>query len=286
MVYLGIQPMDKHPVEKGIEDVVRTYELLDRVRLGRDILIRDDQFEREALFDAARAARARGIRMGLLDTGRFDATELEALIAERVRVHTSDEARPREGELDRLLVACRRSRSMLAFFQNGPLEAEPESPTLSLPSLVALAAAGMDLHVSNRTVAREPAAVAALAEACRKGRAFLAYYHHGPLPEGLTDAAARGAWIHVSDRGLDTPGAVEIGLGIQGAARAAGSRLILYVERGMPLDALERFFASGAAVVFLTAPSDRRSLQRPLEEKARKRRLPLRASYLPPTFLP
>ncbi len=286
MVYLGIRNMDKHPVEKGIEDVVRTYELLDRVRMGRDMLIRDDQFGREALFDAVRAARTRRVRVGLLDTGRFGATELEALIGERVRLFTSDEARPVEAELDRLLVACRRARTVLAFFQNGPLEAEPKVPTLSLPSLLALAAAGMDVHVSNRTIPRDPAAVAGLAEAARKGRAFLAYYHHGPLSEELAGAAAQGAWVHASDRGFDAAGAVDIGLGILRAARAAGSRLVLYVERGLPLETLERLFAAGAGVVFLTAPSDRRSIERPLEEKARKRGLPLRASYLPPTFLP
>ena len=286
MVYLGLRPMDKHPVETGIEDVVRTYELLDRVRLGRDILIRDDQFEREALFDVARTARARRVRVSVLDTGRFDPTELEWLIGEKVRIVTSDEARPREAELSRLLAACRKAGSVLVFFEHGPLEAEPAVPTVPLPALEGLAASGMDLHISNRSRARDLGVVAGLAGAARKGRAFLAYYHHGPLAPDMVGVASRGAWLHVSDRSLPPSGTVDLGLEILGAARQAGSRLVVYVEQGLPLPVLETLFAAGAALLFLTAPSDRSSLQRPLEEKAGKRKLPLRASYLSPAFLP
>ena len=278
--------MDKHPIEKGIEDVVKTYELLDRVRLGRDILIRDDQFEREALFDAARMARAKRIRMSVLDTGRFDPTELEWLIGEKVRICTSDEARPREAELSRLLGACRKAGSVLILFQHGPIEAQPKIPTIPLAALEALAASGMDLHISNRTVTRDLGVVAGLAEAARKGRAVLAYYHHGPLAPDMTSVASHGAWLHVSDRSLAPSGAADLGLEILRAAREAGSRLVVYVEQGLPLPVLESLFAVGASILFLTAPSDRRSLQRPLEEKARKRGLPVRAYYLSPSFLP
>jgi len=286
MVYLGVRPMAKHPVESGIEDVVKTYELLDRVRLGRDILVRDDQFEAGALLDAARLARAKRIRMSLLDTGRFDPVALEKLVGERVRLFTSDEARPREAELDRLLLACRKAGSVMAFFQNAPLENSPAVPTLSLPAVLALAGSGMDVHISNRTAARDASVLAELAEAARKGRAFLSYYHHGPLAADLVGVAARGAWIHVPDRSLDDPGAVELGCEILRAARGAGSRLVVYVERGLPLAVLESLFAAGAALLILTAPSDHRSRQRPVEEKARKRGLPLRARYLSTAFLP
>jgi len=285
MVYVGVQAMDKHPVERGIEDVVRTYELLDRVRLGRDILIRDDQFEREALLDAARMAGRRKVRMTVLDTGRLEATDLERLIGERVRICTSDEARPREAELDRLLDACRKAGSVLSCFQHGPLAEEPGVATLSLSALGSLAASGMDVHVSNRTAARDPDVLADLAEKARKGRSFLAYYHHGPLSADMTAAAARGAWLHVSDRGLDVPGGADLSLEILRAARKAGSRLVLYIERGLPLPILESLFTAGAALLFLAAPSDRRSRERPLEEKARRRRLPVRASYLSTAFL-
>jgi hypothetical protein len=286
MVYVGVRPMDKHPVEAGIEDIVKTYELLDRVRRGRDVVIRDDQFDREALFDAARAARARRVRISVLDTGRFDPPELERLIRERVRICTSDEARPREAELDWLLVACRKAGAVLSYFQHGPLETEPTVQTLPLPALRALARSGMDIHISNLNAPRDPTVVTDIAEAARKGRAFLAYYHHGPLAAELTGAASQGAWVHVSDRSLDVAGGADFGLEIACAAREAGSRLVLYIERGLPLSVLDSLFNAGAAFLFLSAPCERGSRQWPLEEKARKRSLPFRASYLSPAFLP
>src|SRR4030042_1007217 len=98
MVYLEIRTMSEHPIEKGIAGVVKTYELLDRVRTRQDLIIRDDQFDYEALLDAARYTRRRRIRVSLLDTGRIGLTELEALVREGVRVLTSDEARPRADE--------------------------------------------------------------------------------------------------------------------------------------------------------------------------------------------
>ena len=57
MVYVEVRIMSKHSIEEGIGDVIKTYELLDRVRLGRDIVIRDDQFEAEALRDFSITSR-------------------------------------------------------------------------------------------------------------------------------------------------------------------------------------------------------------------------------------
>lgn len=278
--------MDKHPIEKGIEDVVRTYELLDRIRLGRDIAIRDDQFARETLFDAARTARARGIRVSLVDTGRFEPSDVEWLAGEKVRFYTSDEARPREAELARILLACRRAGSYLAYFQNGPFTAVPGPGTLPLPAVEGLVSAGMDLHLSNRTTAREPGVLADLASAARAGKAFLVYYHHGPVSADLAGLAARGAWVHFSDRSLSGPGGPGIGLEVARAARDAGSRAVVTVEKGLALADLESLFESGAAVLFQTPPPDDASLLRPFERKARRRRLPARAFYLSTTFLP
>jgi hypothetical protein len=285
MVYLEFLIMDKHPVEKGIEDVIRTYELLDRVRLGHDITIRDDQFEREALLDAARHARVKRIRMNLLDTGRFEPSELEWLIQEKVRFYTSDEARPREAELGRILKACRASKTFVAFLQNGKLADEPGPQTVALDALKGLASTGMDVHISNRSQARDFGVLSELAENARDGRSFFAYYHHGPLTADLAGLAALGAWIHVSDRGLGAPGAADLGLEIARAAGGAGSRIVLYVESGLALPVLESLFAAGAVVLFQTPPSDRQSLQRPFEQKARKRKLPARAFYLSTAFL-
>jgi len=277
--------MDKHPIEKGIEGVVEIYELLDRVRLGRDILVRDDQFDHETLFDVARAAREKKLRVSLLDTGRFEPTELEWLIQNKVQIYTSDEARPREDELDWILRACRKAASFLSYFHDGSLEEKPAPETVSLCALKGLTASGMDFHISSRARARDFGILAELAECARKGRAFLAYYHHGPLSADMTWIAARGGWIHFSDRDLGPAHSADLGLEILKAARDAGSRLVIYVEQGLPLPVLQSLFNAGAAILFRTPPSDFRSLQTPLEEKARKRKLPLRACYLSPAFL-
>ncbi len=278
--------MDKHPIEQGIADVVRTYELLDRIRLGRDISVRDDQFAREALFDAAREARARGIRMNLVDTGRFEPSDVEWLAGEKVRFYSSDEARPRPDELHRILLACRRAGSYLAYFQNGPLEADAGPATLPLAAIESLVSSGMDLHLTNRYAARDPGPLGRLAEAAREGRSFLVYYHHGPLDAGLGPLASRGAWIHISDRSLPDRGAIELGLELARSAREAGSRAVVTVEKGLALPDLEGFYEAGAAVLFQTPPPDDSSLLRPFEGKARRRRLPARAYYLSTAFLP
>lgn len=275
--------MNKHPVEKGIEDVVRTYELLDRVRLGCDIIIRDDQFESEALLDAARAARAKNIGVSVLDTGRFEPSALEWLIRERVRLYTSDEARPREDELARLLKACRAARTFLAYFQNGPFGGEGG---VAPDALERLSSAGMDIHLSNRVHARDLDILTGLAEDAKGGGGIFAYYHHGPLASALTELAARGAWIYFSDRSIDPGAGNDPVLALVRAARDAGSRAVVYVEAGLPLPVLEALFAAGAVLLFQTPPSDDRSLLRPIERKALRRKLPVRAFYLSTSFLP
>jgi hypothetical protein len=286
MVYLEFPIMDKHPVEQGIEDVVKTYELLDRVRLGRDIVIRDDQFGREALLDVARTARSKGIGMSLLDTGRFEMSDLEWLIREKVRCYTSDEARSSEAELARILKACRASGSFLAYLHSGPIESDSGPERLSLSALRGLASSGMDVHLSNRVQARDFGTLAELAEDVADGRGYFVVYHHGPLVPGLTELASRGAWIHFSDRGLEAGAPTELGLSVIRAARAAGSRAAVYVQIGLPLPVLESLFDAGAVLLFQTPPSDRQSLQKPVEQRARRRKLPVRAYYLSTAFLP
>jgi hypothetical protein len=278
--------MDKHPVEQGIARVVKTYELLDRVRLGRDIMIRDDQFEAETLLDAARMARAKGIRMSLLDTGRFDRVGLERLIMTGVRIYTSDEARPAAPELDVLLRACRAAKSFTAYFHNGPLAAMAGPGSLSFPDLGVLAAQGMDVHLSNSVHARDFNMIGEIAANARAGRSYFVYYHHGAPVEGLAALAARGTWIHFSDRRLGEDAGSELAVEIVRAAAAGGSRAAVHVEAGLPLEILERLFAAGAVILFLTPPSDYRSLARPLERKALRRRLPVRAWWQSTAFLP
>lgn len=278
--------MDKHPVESGIEGVLWTYELLDRVRTRQDLTIRDDQFEHEVFLDAAAYARRRRIPMSLVDTGRFSVGELESLARRGVRVCTSDSARPRPEEMEIIVRACRASRSFLAFLLEADWPAGDEAGPWSARALSDLVASGMDLHVSNRHWDRDPGVLGELARQAGLGRGFLVYYHHGPLVAELAEPASLGAWIHLSDRSLPDDDAVAVACGIAREAVAGGSRAVLTTERPLAAGVLEGLWKAGAVLRFLTPPVEARSSLGAIERKAGKRKLPARAVYLSGVFLP
>ncbi len=278
--------MSEHPIEKGIAGVVKTYELLDRVRTRQDLVIRDDQFDYEPLLDAARYARRRRILLSLLDTGRLGLTELEALVREGVRVLTSDEARPQADEWEVLLEARRTSRAVLSVFWNGPLPGADGRSGVSLQALGDLLARGMDFHISNLNARRDFVLMAELAAASRSGRGYYVYYHHGPLAAELSLPASRGAWVHLTDESSAEETWAGFAVGTARAGAAAGARAVVRVERGLTLEVLEELWTSGAALLFLTPPSDDRSLLRPIETRAARRKVPARGYFLSTAFLP
>jgi hypothetical protein len=286
MVYLEIPTMSEHPIEKGVADVVKTYELLDRVRTRQDLVIRDDQFDHEALLDAAKYARRKRIGLSLLDTGRFGLADLEALAREGSRVLTSDAVRPRADEWEILLETCRGAGTHLSVFWNGPLPAAEERPAVPLQGLLDLLGRGMDLHVSDRSLARDLSRLAELAAAARSGRGYFVVYHHGPLVPELAAPAGRGAWVHFSDRGAADETWAAVAVDVARAAAAKGARAVVHVESGLRLETLEALWDAGAALLFTTPPSDDRSLLRPVERKAARRKLPARAFHLSTAFLP
>ena len=278
--------MDKHPVESGIEGVLRTYELLDRVRTRQDLTIRDDQFEYAVFLDVAAYARRRRIPMSLVDTGRFSVGELESLVRRGVRVFTSDAARPRPEELETIVRACRASRSFLAFLLEADWPAGDEAGPWSARALSDLVASGMDLHVSNRHRVRDPGVLGELARQAGLGRGFLVYYHHGPLVAELAEPASLGTWVHFSDRSIPDEDAAAVACGIARAAAASGSRAVLTAGRPLAADVLEGLWTAGAVLRFLTPPAEARSSLSAIERKAGKRKLPARAVYLSGVFLP
>jgi hypothetical protein len=286
MVYVEIPKMSEHPIEKGIAGVVRTYELMDRVRTRQDLVIRDDQFDYEALLDAVRYVGRRRIHLSLLDTGRFGLVEVEALARGGARILTSDEARPRADEWEILLEAGREGGTHLSVFWNGPLPAAEEDPAVSLQALEDLLGRGMDLHLSNRTHARDAGTLAELAAAAKKGRGYLVLYHLGPLVVDLAGLAGLRAWVHFTDRDSADERWAGPAVEIARAASSSGARAAVHVERGLPLRLLEALWDAGAALVFLTPPSDDRSLLRPIERKAARRKLPARAVHLSTAFMP
>lgn len=278
--------MSEKTIVEGVSGVVRTYELMDRVRTRQDLVIRDDQFDHEALRDAVAYARRRRIRLSLVDTGRFALAEIEDLARGGARVLTSDEARPRAGEWESLAVACRAGGTHLAVFWNGPLPAAGKDGEIPAQALEDLLGRGLDLHLTDRQHPRDPEVLAGLAAVAREGRGRLVLYRIGPPVAELAWPAGRRAWVHFSDRAAAEEGWSGPALEIARAAASAGSRAVVHVERGLPLELLEELWEAGAALVFLTPPSDDRSLIRPIERKAARRKLPPRAFYLSTAFLP
>jgi hypothetical protein len=278
--------MSEKTIVEGVTGVVRTYELMDRVRTRRDLVIRDDQFDYEALLDAVGYARRRRIRISLLDTGRFGLAQLEGLARGGARLLTSDEARPRPDEWEVLLAACRKGGTRPSVFWAGPL---PETQAASGPAFQALEdllEAGLDFHVSDRTHPRDAASLTALAAAAKRGRAYFVVYHIGPPTDDLAGPAGERAWVHFGDEGLADGPAADRAVSVAAAASRAGSRAVVHVERGVPLETLEALWDAGAALLFQTPPSDDASLLRPFERKALGRKLPARAYHLSTAFLP
>lgn len=286
MVYLEIPNMSEKTIVEGITGVVATYELLDRIRTRQDLVVRDDQFDFTALLEAAKYADRRRIGLSLLDTGRFALEEIESLARAGARVLTSDEARPRADEWEILQDACRGAGTDLSVFWNGPLPGAGDASGLSFQALEDLLRRGLDLHLSNRVHPRDPAALAALAGAARKGKAYFVIYYVGPPAAELVAVAANRAWIHFSDAEIADRPAADAAAGIARSAAGAGSRAAVHIERGLALELLEELWAAGAVLLFQTPPSDDRSLLRPVERKAARRKLRARAYRLTTAFMP
>lgn len=251
------------------------YELIDKLDRGRELVVRDDQNTFEEVLDAARVARPRKARFGLLDTGKFGAAELEWLGDAGTRIFTSDEARPDASELVSVAKACARGGGAVALLVNGPLGDRHGG----------LARGGIVLHVSNRERAVDLQALAELAGAAKAGGGYLVYYHHGAPAEALAGLAFSGARIHLFDEALEDKD-LDLMASLLEASRAGSGEIILSIEKGMPLLFLRKLFDAGAILFLKTPPSDCRSLMRGLERKARKRRPSPGSFYMQDAFLP
>ncbi len=166
----------------------------------------------------------------------------------------------------------------------GPFESDdqPGRPPYSI--LLVLAGDGFILHASNREYARDVLRLSELAEEAHKGGGFLVYYYHGAADAGLVELASRRAKIHLSDKLLQESD-LELMTAVLKASRAGRSKLVLYVEKGMPISFLKKLFNAGATLLFKTPPNDRESPMGELERNARRRQLRPGTYYLHTTFL-
>lgn len=264
----------------------KPFELLAQAGLGRETTVRDDQHEFPALLDAAKTCRSTGSRFRLIDTGKLSLSEVEWLGEAGADLYTSDEARPKIEELDLLARACSRGKAVVAYFQNGQIVEKSSDGANSLEFLAEIGRQGIYLHLSNREKKRDWSGLVELTSACRQGGAWLVYYHHGPLDEGVGSLARSGGWVHLSDRSLPTPEDVSSLTEMIRESSSKGSRFVLHIEKGLAIDNVQNILRAGAFVLFKTPASDSRSRLWELEQKAKKKKLDFRAYYLFTTFLP
>lgn len=268
------------------ENEEKVFELITQAKKGLELTVRDDQHEFSILLDAAKTCRSTGSRFRLIDTGKLSLSEVEWLGEAGADLYTSDEARPKIEELDLLARACSRGKAVVAYFQNGQIVEKSSDGANSLEFLAEIGRQGIYLHLSNREKKRDWSGLVELTSACRQGGAWLVYYHHGPLDEGVGSLARSGGWVHLSDRSLPTPEDVSSLAEMIRESCSKGSRFVLHIEKGLAIDNVQNILRAGAFVLFKTPASDSRSRLWELEQKAKKKKLDFRAYYLFTTFLP
>jgi len=264
----------------------KVFELLSQAETGADITVRDDQNDFSAFLDSAKLCREKGGRFRLIDTGKLSLFELEWLGEAGADIYTSDEARPNRTEIELLAKACSRGQAIIAYFHQAVIIKNKAGDSTSFSFLLDISQSGAYLHLSNRDRERRLSELSELANACRKAGTWLVYYHHGRPVAELQDLARNGGWIHVSDQSLKSGEDNALLLEVTKGFAAAGSNLVLHIEKGLELDALRDIIRAGAFVIFKTPPSDYKSSFRALEQQAQRRKLDFRAYYLYTTILP
>jgi len=251
----------------------------------RDILIRDDKTDFHSLLASLKACRASGGRLRLIDSGMFEISDLEWLGEAGVDIATSDQARRELAEFILMGNAARKGKASAAYFHHGPFDLKEAPKSISLSALAEMGRIGIHLYVSNAKEGRDASALEMLARACRDGKARFVYYHHGGLEARLENFCRQGAWIHCPGSSLRNRDDLLLLGDCLAAARAAGSGVILHLERPSDADGLNDLFDAGAYLVFQTPPSDYRSPQRALELQAKRRMLPSLTFYLFPALM-
>jgi len=258
---------------------------IDKISGKMDLTFRDDQHDYDWLLDALRRGKPRGLRFRLVDSGKFEGHQLEQLVGMGADLYTSDRVRKDVLELEFILKATTSRGAIVASILQNEIVSEEEHGFIPLASLAHLGSQGLFVHVSNREKDRNLADLSQIAVECRKGSSRLVFYHHGRLVPEFVGLAKEGAWIHVSNKSIESEDDLFLFLDMTAAARMSGANCILYVEKEMSFSLLHEAVESPAIVLFKTAPVDFKSPLRPLVDEAKRKSLDYRAVYLYPTFL-
>jgi len=266
----------------------KAYELFSLAEARKDLTVRDDEYDYTWLLDMAKTCKKRGGRFRLIDSGKLTISQLEWLAEAGADIFTSDEVRPQAFEIEILNETCRRSGAFVACFHHGPLQTEEEEgpESLSFQEIVNLGIKGVYLHLSNKDKKRDFNLLNSLAYSCRKGRSWLIYYHHGPLEASLEELAGNGAWIHLSDRSIKEAEEISLILDVIKSAKAAGTNVVLYLERGIEASLLREIIKEGAILQFDLSHLAVSPMLQTFLKTLRRRRPDSRAYYLYPHFLP
>ncbi len=259
--------------------------LLASAGMGADALtVRDDLYDEATLLDAVRIYRRGGGRFRLVDSGRLDRFRLEWLLEAGADLYTSDESRTDLEELEGLLRAAGKGRSILSYFVRGSFPEEgADGETVPNP-LLQLGRAGAYLHVSNREQNRSPDVLLALAAECEAGGSHLVIYHHGPFGPEMVELAGANLWLHLDERSLAESDAREFFLDVL-KSRGSRARFVLYSEGKSEALWLKETLTAGAYLRFQGKQFDYRSPYKSLERAASRKKLPHTAYFLHPTFL-
>ena len=189
--------------EKSSVSLDQGFELLDAAGLGQDITVRDDQYDKDWISDAAEMCRKKGYRFRLIDTGRFEKTELMWLIGSGLELYTDDRARKEFNEIEELTLECLKKNTFLAYFHTGEFDKGEETESSAFSGLQRVARCGAHIYLSNGEVKREASHIQELSVSCKDGNTRLVYYHHGPLDPVFIEAGNNGVWIHISEKSIE-----------------------------------------------------------------------------------
>ena len=255
------------------------FELLNRVEEVSPLVVRDDQYEFSWLEEAVKKARRLGTRFSLVDTGFLSQEKIEWLAEAGADVYSSDEVNRELLQLEFIQLACRRGKSILAYFYRGDLVSNSES--LATQNLNSLAAQGAFLHLADRSP-EEMEMVAQLALACRRAGSWLVYYHRGALENSLVSVAEAGVWLHLSSRAIEDETGEKFLLELVNLTQKRGGNVVLYLDKELSIIFLDDFLRTKAFLIFPHQIYDYRSPYRPLQDKAGRQKLDWRAYYLYP----
>jgi hypothetical protein len=268
---------------RSAEAISEGFELLDKAARGQNITVRDDQYDYHWIEDAAEICRKKGCLFRLLDTGRFEKIELMWLMGTGLNLYTDDQTRKDFKELEELLIECKRNHSVLAYLQTGAFGKGEESESSVFSGLVTLARGGALIYITNRERKTELEAINELASYCREGNTRLIYYHHGPIESIFEEIGKHGAWIHITDKSIDSEN-LELLVDTCRSLDLNGGGLTVHLESSVEYDLVEELIEAGAYVLFLYAQFDYKSPFKKLEKRAKKKKIDFRAYYLQHDF--